>query len=90
MLSELNLFQTPVTDDGLAHLKGLTNLTLLNLHGTHVTSAGLAHLRPLTKLSKLDLSSTNVTDDGLPHLNRAHQTLGTRSLRHPGHRCGSV
>ena len=41
MLSELNLFQTPVTDDGLAHLKGLTNLTLLNLHGTHVTSAGL-------------------------------------------------
>ena len=35
---------------GLAHLKGLTNLTNLDLSDTQVTDAGLAHLKGLTNL----------------------------------------
>jgi internalin A len=57
-----------VTDDGLPHLRGLTNLVKLSLRSTRVADAGLAHLKGLTNLTTLDLSSTQVTDAGLAHL----------------------
>jgi len=57
-----------VTDDGLPHLRGLTNLVNLSLRSTRVTDFGLAHLKGLTNLTTLDLCSTHVTDAGLAHL----------------------
>ena len=56
-----------VTDAGLKHLKGLSNLRHLGL-GSQVTDAGLKHLKGLTKLRELYLSGTQVTDAGLEHL----------------------
>ena len=44
-----------MTDAGLEHLKGLTNLQSLDLTFTKVTDAGLEHLKGLTKLQSLDL-----------------------------------
>jgi hypothetical protein len=49
---------TKVTDAGLVHLSGLTNLERLNLSGTNVTDAGLVHLKGLTQLSDLNLQGT--------------------------------
>jgi serine/threonine protein kinase len=64
----LDLSQTKVTDVGLKHLAGLTNLQSLDLWETYVTDAGLKELAGLTNLQSLDLSDTKVTDAGLKHL----------------------
>ena len=52
------LKNSPVTDAGLEHLRGLTQLQYLSLDSTHVTDAGLEHLRGLTQLQGLSLNST--------------------------------
>ena len=44
-----------MTDAGLEHLKGLTQLRVLNLANTKVTDAGLEHLKGLTQLRMLYL-----------------------------------
>ena len=64
----LNLDHTPVTDAGLAHLKGLTRLQTLGLGNTQVTDAGLAHLKDSPSCKSCCLSGTQVTDAGLAHL----------------------
>ena len=68
----MNLNGTRITDAGLVHLSGLTNLrdlwltgTGVGLTGTGVTDAGLVHLSGLKKLEVLDLDGTGVTDSGL-------------------------
>ena len=53
-----------MTDAGLKHLVGLTQLKWLNLQSTAVTDDGLKHLTGLTKLRYLILDSTAVTDPG--------------------------
>ncbi len=67
-LTALNLFETKVTDAGLANLSGLTALEYLGLKGTAIGDAGLAHLKNLTALTNLILADTKVTDAGLVHL----------------------
>jgi hypothetical protein len=67
-LERLNLGDSTVSDAGIAHLNGLSDLCLLFLQRTKVTDAGLSHLRRLTQLEWLDLSHTRVTDAGLAHL----------------------
>ena len=57
-----------MTDAGLEHLKGLTQLQSLDLTDTKVTDAGLEHLKGLTQLQSLNLMETEVTDAGLVHL----------------------
>jgi hypothetical protein len=57
-----------VSDAGLEHLKGLSQLRWLKLNHTHVSDAGLEHLEGLPHLEQLDLSGTKVTDAGLQHL----------------------
>ncbi|MGA2255623.1 MAG: hypothetical protein ABSG53_13335, partial [Thermoguttaceae bacterium] len=57
-----------VTDEGLAHLKVLTNLQTLILRGTKVTDTGLAYIEGLTTLQSLNLGYTKVTDTGVAHL----------------------
>jgi hypothetical protein len=61
---EFLLDGTHVTDAGLAHLKGLANLSELYLGGTQVTDAGLVQLNGLNRLTRLDLHNTQVTDAG--------------------------
>ena len=60
-----------MSDAGLVHLKGLTNLGVLRLKDTNVTDAGLVHLGGLTSLGILDLNDTAVTDRGVAELKKA-------------------
>lgn len=57
-----------LTDKGLAHLDGLTNLRELDLSDAAITDAGLIYLKHLDRLQELDLSYTEITDAGLIHL----------------------
>lgn len=62
---DLDLSRTSVTDEGLAVLKGMTQLKRLNLRGTAVTDATVEHLKGLTSLQTLNLVGTKVTDAAL-------------------------
>jgi hypothetical protein len=66
-VDEVDFSNTKVTDAGIEHLKGWTQLKLLILSNTKVTDVGLEHLKGWTQLQVLDLSNTNVTDAGLEH-----------------------
>ena len=57
-----------VTDAGLEHLKGLTELRYLNLSNRKVSDAGLEHLKRLTQVQELYLDNTHVSDAGLKQL----------------------
>src|SRR5262249_32978324 len=51
-LTTVGLNNNPkVTDAGLEHLKGLTNLNELRLFGTGVSEVGLEHLKGMTQLT---------------------------------------
>ena len=67
-VKQLTLNATDITDAGLVHLKGLTNLQHLHLQNTQVADAGLVHLKGLTNLSTLGLEHTKISDAGLVHL----------------------
>lgn len=68
-LRELRLtLCTGVTDAGLTHLAGATNLTGLDLGGTAVTDEGMLDLGSLANLRLLWLVGTGVTDTGLVDL----------------------
>lgn len=56
---------TTVTDDGLAHLKGLSSLRLLALDDLWVGTAGIAHLKDLPGLAELYLAGTLVDDESI-------------------------
>ena len=55
-LREISLYHTQVTDEGLAHLRGLANLHDLTLSGSHITNKGLMQLTALRTLKRLTLS----------------------------------
>jgi hypothetical protein len=67
-VQHLDFAATPLSDDGLARLTGLTELAVLRLAGTNVTDAGLTELKASKKLSLLNLSHTKTTDAGLAKL----------------------
>ena len=70
-LEVLDLRYTHITDEGLAHLKDLQNLTELYLGGhakqvgTKITDRGMEHLRSMKKLTRLSLGGTNVGNDAM-------------------------
>ena len=57
-----------VSDAGVKHLQGMTDLESLGLHGARVTDDGLKHLEGLVSLKDLSLTHTRITDAGLVHL----------------------
>jgi internalin A len=67
-LEYLILFDTAVTNDGLAHLRGLTDLKKLYLHGTAVDGAGWVHLEKMVQLEELLLPDFPATDADVAHL----------------------
>ncbi len=86
---DLNLyFAEYITDSGIAHIKGWTQLKHLSLRGTKVTSRVFDHLKGLESLRALDISSTEVTDAGfeklasLPHLEKL--AIGSNRILGPG------
>ena len=71
-LTRLHLEQTPITDAGLTHLKGMQFLEYLNLYGTTVSDDGLQNLADLPSLRALYLWQTQATEAGAQRL---QQTL---------------
>ena len=71
-----------VTDDGLKHLRALTNLEQLSLFETRVTGTGFEHLKGLTKLRELCFGGHRepITDASFQHLK------GLTNLEKFGHR----
>lgn len=64
----IDLARTQVTDKGLAHVAGMTNLTRLHLENTQVGDAGLDAIKGLAQLEYLNLYGTQVTDAGIAKL----------------------
>ena len=73
LLSNANLADTPVTDEGLSYLKN-ARLRTLNLRGTKVTSKGMRHLTDDYGLGRylreLDLSNTAIDDSAVAELTK--------------------
>jgi len=67
-VDKVNLAGTNITDNGLRHFNGLTNLTALYLSQTNITDDGLKHLSRLKNLERLSLMGTQISDEGLKHL----------------------
>ena len=64
---QVSLYNTSVTDAGLAHLRSLKDLTRLVLRCPELTGAGLKNLSA-EKLANLNLANSGVTDSGLKSL----------------------
>jgi RNA polymerase sigma factor (sigma-70 family) len=79
-LQHLQIDSTSVTDDGLDHLKGLTELRTLVLGQTQIDDNGLTRLSGMTHLADLGLYNSRVTDAGLAQLKSLSGTLRTLSL----------
>ena len=74
-LRRLRLGETAVTDAGLGHLSGLTELESLDLHMTGVTDEGLPALESLEKLRALYLWETGVSKTGAAGLRASRPWL---------------
>ncbi len=85
----LDLRDTHVSDQGLRHLEGLSQIRQLTLGNydsrfrpshanpvSPITDAGLVHLKGLTQLMHLDLSGLPITDSGLDTLKDLPQLAG--------------
>ena len=57
-----------ITDEGLKHLSGLSDIDTLYLDNTQISDEGLKHLSSLTNLELLFLNNTQVKGEGLKHL----------------------
>lgn len=62
-----------VTDAGMKHVKGLSQLRELLLQGVPITDAGVAHVEDMSELRTLDLAATRITDHGLEHFKGLRQ-----------------
>ena len=65
---DCDFIPSTLSDAGLLHLTGLTDLSLLCIRGSRVTDGGLLHLKSFTNLTGLYLDGNRLTDAGLAHL----------------------
>ena len=71
-LETLNLSSLKsISDDGLAHIARLPNVTSLDLHGTPITDECLTTLERFTSLSLLRIYQTEVSPEGIQRLHEA-------------------
>lgn len=68
-----------ITDAGLVHLRGITQLKEVNLHGPGFTDAGLRKLRSLPRLRSFTSTNAKFSDEALRELSR-HSKLQTLHL----------
>ena len=84
-LRKISPLTNQITDRGLSHIKGMTELWSLNLPDCQkITSAGLANLEGMTQLKYLNLSGCGkITDEGLKSLEKLTklQTLDLSGCR---------
>ena len=64
----LNLAKAQISDQGLAAISQLANLSKLHLEKSSVMDSGLAHVSGLENLQYLNLYGTQVTDEGMKSL----------------------
>jgi hypothetical protein len=57
-----------ITDVGLKHLEGMTQLKSLAISGDEITDTGLVHIKNLYQLESLSIWGKQITDAGLVHL----------------------
>jgi hypothetical protein len=68
-LTTLDLSLTRITDEGMAELKNLHNVTELNLYfAEYVTDQGVAAIKDWKKLKRLNLHGTKSSDTALEHI----------------------
>jgi Leucine-rich repeat (LRR) protein len=68
-LTTLDLSLTHITDEGMAELKNLANVTDLNLYySEYVTDQGVAAIKNWKKLKRLNLHGTKSADTALEHI----------------------
>jgi len=67
-LQYLHILYNNITDEGVAHLKGLSKLKLLDLRGCVVSDDGLAEIKDLPNLKSLKLRSKAISDAGMEHV----------------------
>jgi internalin A len=68
-LTTLDLSLTHVTDEGMAELRNLRNITDLNLYyAEYVTDQGVAAIKDWKKLKRLNLRGTKASDTSLEHI----------------------
>src|SRR5580704_3793243 len=68
-LTTLDLSLTHITDEGMAELKNLRNVTDLNLYyAEYVTDQGVASIKNWKKLKHLNLHGTKSSDTALEHI----------------------
>jgi hypothetical protein len=60
----LGLYESRITDDGLAHLRGANQVVSVDFSHTQVTDAGLEHLAALPSLEFLGAAGSKVTMQG--------------------------
>jgi hypothetical protein len=64
-MTGLPFMNVPISDKGLAALKGHASIESILLNRTSVTDLGLMHLGTLPNLEKISIDYGNVTDVGL-------------------------
>ena len=67
-IQSISLSGTPVQDEQIMYLQGLTGLGRLELRETLVTDEGMQYLSGLTQLQRLNLNGTAVGDEGMRYL----------------------
>jgi Leucine-rich repeat (LRR) protein len=70
-LEELYLGDSMATNEAMANLEEMKNLTKLDCEGHNITDAGLKYLKKMVALRKLDIRFTNVTEKGVKDLQQA-------------------
>ena len=61
----LDLNDSRIGDNGLAHILKAENISILRLNGTRITDVGLMNIATMTKLIRLSVGRTSVTDQGI-------------------------